>query len=65
MDVKMFRATLSEWTNQYIDRCEEIAHREFDVWEIIKIMDYSIGYICNSEMEDYITQALEFLGMID
>ena len=65
MDVKMFRATLSEWTNNYIDRCEEIAGRQFDVWGIIKILDYSIGYICNKEMDDYITQALESLDMID
>ena len=65
MNIKLFRATLSEWMNDYIDRCEEIAGREFDVWEIIKIMDYSIGFLCDSEMDEYITQALEFLGMYD
>ena len=61
----MLREGLSKWTNEFIDHCEKIAGRNFDDVEILKILDFAIGFLCGEEMDDYAKQALTQLGFID
>ena len=58
----MLRNALSEWTNRFIDQCEEIAGRKFDDVEILEIMDFAIGFLDTDEMKDYADQTLMQLG---
>lgn len=58
----MLRNALSEWTNRFIDHCEEIAGRKFDDVEIFEILDFAIGFLDTDEMKDYADQTLMQLG---
>ena len=60
----MLRKGLSKWTDEFIDRCEEIAGRKFEDTEILLILDFAIGFLCGDEMSDYAEQTLSQLGFL-
>lgn len=61
----MLRKGLSEWTNKFIEICDEIAGRKLTDSEILLVMDYCIGFLCEKEdTRDYADQALLHLDII-
>lgn len=50
---------LSNWTNEFLAKCEEVVGEELSEDDIIHLLDYAVGFGFTDELEDLARQTVE------
>ncbi len=50
---------LSDWTNKFLTKCEELRGTELDEDEIIYLLDYAVGFGLVEDIEQIAAQTVE------
>ena len=50
---------LSKWTNEFLEKCEEIRGEDLSDEEIIYLLDYSVGFGLTDDVDQVAEQTVE------
>lgn len=50
---------LSNWTNEFLEKCEEVIGEEFSETDIVHLLDYAVGFGFTDDLEDLAKQTVE------
>lgn len=50
---------LSNWTNEFLEKCEEVISEELSETDIVHLLDYAVGFGFTDDLEDLAKQTVE------